>query len=338
MAWATQSFCLTRRWYVQSMPSLEHFTELGAIEHGRSAIRDRVLGAWDAFLDVAEGVDLEAKSRLPGWRAHEICVHLGAWDDYQPVDGVLDAARAAQHGEMPDKPPDPDETNAAVTKAHRDASRDDVLAALRRAREEAADYLRSDEPQELDRVLVCATVGPLPALTILHAQIYELAVHSLDLHDCGAPAPPAELLDSGLAALSDASGALAARVGIVSTSGIRSEVGAWAFSSNDKGWDIGRWGSDDSAGPEAPGTPTFTGKLPVRVEAPSTLLLDASAGRANPLKAVVTRRIKVHGLPGLLQLAPIVETVPGIPGGPALRIAAKGLASAGGALGKLRRH
>jgi hypothetical protein len=68
------------------------------------------------------------------------------------------------------------------------------------------------------------------------------------------------------------------------------------------------------------------------------MLLEASAGRINPLKAVVTRRLKVHGLPGLLGLAPIVETVPGIPGGPALRVAAKGLASAGGALGRLTRH
>jgi uncharacterized protein (TIGR03083 family) len=321
-----------------SMPSLEDFAELGAIEHGRPAIRERVLGAWDAFLEVAEGVDLEAKSRLPGWRAHEICVHLGAWDDYQPVDGVLAAARAAQQGDVPDHPPNPDETNAAVTKAHRDASRDEVLAALHRARDEAADYLAKDDPQELDRVLVCATVGPLPALTILHAQIYELAVHSLDLHDCGAPDPAKELLDSGLAALSDASGALAARVGIDSAAGIRSDVGAWAFCSNAQGWQIGRWESGSSAGPAAPGTPTFDGKLPVRVEAPVRLLLEASAGRANPLKAVVTRRIKVHGLPGLLKLAPIVETVPGIPGGPALRVAAKGLAGAGGALSRLTRR
>ncbi len=70
-----------------------------------------------------------------------------------------------------------------------------------------------------------STVGPLPALTILHAQIYELAVHSLDLLAPAAARPAgATLLDGGLAALTDAAGALAARVGITSTAGIRTEV------------------------------------------------------------------------------------------------------------------
>ena len=100
---------------------------------------------------------------------------------------------------MPDKPPDPDEVNAGIIKVHGDASRDEVLGALRQARGEAAKYLGADQPNELDRVIVIATVGPLPALTILHAQLYELAVHALDLHSAGAPKPPKSLLDGGLA-------------------------------------------------------------------------------------------------------------------------------------------
>ncbi len=310
------------------MPSANPFAELGAIAHGRAEIRERVVGAWDDFLRVAERVDLNAKSRLPGWRAQEICVHLGAWDDYQPVNGVIVAAREAKNGRRPEHPPDPDEGNAWIVEAHREASRDDVIGALTRARDQAAAYLKSDEPQEFDHVLVVSTVGPLPALTILHAQIYELAVHSLDLVSCGAPAPAGSLLDAGLAALTDAVGALAARVGIESTAGIRSEVGSWAFRSLGTGWQIGRWGQHE----------LFNGKLPVRIESSAVTLLEASAGRVNPLKAVATRRLKVHGLPGLLGLAPIVETVPGIPGGPALRMAAKGLAGAGGALNRLTRR
>ncbi len=241
--------------------------------------------------------------------------------------------------------PDPDEGNRWVTAAHESAGRDDVLQALERARNDAATYLESNEPGELDEVLVCSTVGLLPALTIIHAQIYELAVHSLDLTSCGAPRPAERLMDAGLAALADAAGALAARVGIRSTAGIHSEVGSWAFSSGDNGWQIGRWagsrakpGRPKPGNPTAPAVPTFTGKLPVRVDSTAIALLDASAARINPLKAVVTRRLKVHGLPGLLGLAPIVETVPGIPGGPALRVAAKGLAGAGGALHRLTRH
>jgi hypothetical protein len=311
------------------MPPLERFVEFGAIAYGRATIRERVVRAWDDFLHVAEAVDLTAKSRLPGWRAHEICVHLGAWPEHQPVNGVLAAAREVLLGNVPDAPPDPDDVNSSVIDTHRSASREDVLAALRWAREQAAEYLAGDEPHELDSVPVVSTVGPLPTLTILHAQIYELAVHALDLQALGGPVPSRHLLDGGLAALTDATGALAARVGIASTAGIGSEVGSWAFRSGRDGWHIGRWDAKSR---------DFAGKLPVRVHAPAATLLEASAARINPLKAVVTRRLKVHGLPGLLGLAPIVETVPGIPGGAALRVAAKGLAGAGGALGRLTRH
>jgi uncharacterized protein (TIGR03083 family) len=313
------------------MPSLGDFAVLGVIEHDRAEIRERVVGAWDEFLRVARGVDMQTESRLRGWRAHEICVHLASWDDRQPIAGVLAAARAASQGRVAEPPPDPDEGNEVVVAAHRDADRDEVIAALERARDDAAAYLDSPEPQELDKVLVVSTVGPLPALTILHAQVYELAVHSLDLAACGAPKPDPSLLDAGLAAMTDAAGALAARVGITSTAGIRSEAGSWAFRSSTDGWQIGRWGGSGAAS-------AFGGKMPVRVDAPAAVLLEASAGRINPLKAVVTRRMKIHGLPGLMGLAPIVETVPGIPGAPALRLAAKGLAGAGGALGRLTRH
>jgi hypothetical protein len=324
------------------MPPLEGFVELGAIAYGRATIRDRVVRAWDDFLRVADGVDMAAKSRLPGWRAHEICVHLGAWPEHQPVNGVLAAAREVLRGTPAGPPPDPDDVNTSVITTHRHASRDDVMSALRLARQQAAAYLEGDEPHELDQVPVVSTVGPLPALTILHAQIYELAVHGLDLHALGGPAPGASLLDSGLAALTDAAGALAARVGIESTAGIGSEVGSWAFHSSSEGWQIGRWGerreNRRSVSSVGGGSHDFAGRLPVRVHAPAATLLEASAGRISPLKAVVTRRLKVHGLPGLLCLAPIVETVPGIPGGAALRVAAKGLAGAGGALGRLTRH
>ena len=308
--------------------------EFGAIAYGRATIRGRVVQAWDDFLRVAEAVDMAAPSRLPGWRAHEICVHLGAWPEHQPVNGVLAAARAVLQGTPPGPPPDPDDVNSSVIRRHREATRDEVISALHLAREQAADYLEGDEARELDQVPVVSTVGPLPTLTILHAQIYELAVHGLDLHALGGPAPGPSLLDSGLAALTDAAGALAARVGIASTAGIGSEVGSWAFHSSPEGWQIGRWGESRRSA----ASHDFAGKLPVRVHAPAATLLEASAGRISPLKAVVTRRLKVHGLPGLLGLAPIVETVPGIPGGPALRVAAKGLASAGGALGRLTRH
>jgi hypothetical protein len=314
------------------VPSPEEFAELGAIEHGRASIRERVVGAWEDFIEIARVMNMDASSRLPGWRAHEICVHLGSWDDYRPIQGVLAAAREAQRGVRPDTQPGLDDVANQVTRAHEDATPSEIIDALRRARDDVAAYLEPAEPQELDRVLVISSVGALPALTILHAQIYELAVHSLDLQSAGGPVPPGSLLDAGLAALTDAAGALAARVGIVSTSGIRSEIGTWAFRSDSDGWQIER--SESGSRHDEP----FGGKLPVRVDAKAAVLLDASAARINPLKAVATRKLRLHGLPGLLGLAPIVETVPGIPGAPVLKAAGRGLAGAGGALNRITRR
>ena len=78
-----------------------------------------VLGAWDAFIEQAARVDLDRRSRLPGWRAHEICVHLGSWEDHQALRDLVASARAGGLGE----PPDPDAVNVRVTAAHRTALR-----------------------------------------------------------------------------------------------------------------------------------------------------------------------------------------------------------------------
>ena len=132
---------------------------------GRDVVGPMVLGAWDAFLTQAAAVDLDRPTRLPGWRAHEVCVHLGCWDDHAALPDLVASARAGGVG----TPPDVDATNARVTAAHRAASRDEVLAALRRNREATARYL-AEEPVELDkqpfderdRDVVRATQGDLP--------------------------------------------------------------------------------------------------------------------------------------------------------------------------------
>ena len=49
---------------------------------GGDVVGPMVLDAWDAFLEQAAAVDLGRPTRLPGWRAHELCVHLGAWRDH----------------------------------------------------------------------------------------------------------------------------------------------------------------------------------------------------------------------------------------------------------------
>jgi hypothetical protein len=198
-----------------------------------------------------------------------------------------------------------------------------VLGALRAAREATERYL-ADEPVELDTAPTVSTVGRLPMLSVVLGQAYELAVHGLDLVSAGAPAPPAAVLQSGIAALADVTGALAAAQGITAGAALATPDGGWAFAATDAaGWTVRRL-----AAGEVPGT---------AVEAPADLLLDAASGRVNPVVALARRRLRVHELTGLMQLAPIVQSAPGIPGGPILQLAARTLGTTGGLLGRLRR-
>jgi uncharacterized protein (TIGR03083 family) len=277
-----------------------------------------VLQAWDAFLASAAEVDLQRPSRLPGWRAHEICVHLGCWPDHTALADLIASARSGATGSAPD----PDAVNARVVAAHRAASRDEVMTALRRNRDATERYL-AEEPEELDTTPAVSVVGRLPLLSVVLGQAYELAVHGLDLVSCGAAPPPPPVLDAGLAALTDVTGALAASCGIDGGATLTGPDGGWSFRADGGGWTVRRVPPGRPQGPS--------------VEAAADLLLEAAAGRINPVPAVAARRLMVHEPTGLLKLAPIVRHVPGIPGGPILQLAARTMSGPVGLLGKLFR-
>ena len=285
---------------------------------GRDVVAGRVLSAWDAFIERAETVDLTRSSRLSGWRAHEICVHLGCWDDHTAMADLVASARAGGTG----TPPDVDATNARVTAAHRGASREEVLAGLRRNREATARYL-AEEPEGLDTALTVSVVGRIPLLSVVLGQAYELAVHGLDLVSCGAAPPPPDVLQSGLAALADVTGGLAASMAIDGEVTLATPDGGWTFVSSGGGWTVEQVAPGRIDGPA--------------VEGAADLLLEAASGRINPVPAVARRKLKVHDVGGLLQLAPIVQAVPGIPGGPILQLAARTVGGAGSMLGRLFR-
>src|SRR3954464_2626497 len=230
---------------------------------GREQVGSMVLEAWDAFLAQAEAVDLTRSSRLAGWRAQEICVHLGCWDDHAAMADLIASARAGGSG----TPPDVDAVNARVTAAHREASREEVLAALRRNREATARYL-ADAPAELDTAPTVSVVGRLPLLSVVLGQAYELAVHGLDLVSCGAEPPPAPVLQSGLAALADVTGALGASCDITGGVTLTTPDCGWAFAADPHGWTVHQVPGGKVDGPS--------------LEAPADLLLDAAAGRVNP--------------------------------------------------------
>jgi hypothetical protein len=197
-----------------------------------------------------------------------------------------------------------------------------VLAALQRNREATVRYL-ADEPTSLDHAPTVSTIGRLPLLSVVLGQAYELAVHGLDLAAAGAPPAPPAVLQSGLAALADVTGALAAAGGIHGGATLATPDGGWTFAADDAGWTVRRVAAGRVSG--------------TAVEAPADVLLEAASGRVNPVAALGRRRLRVHQLAGLLRLAPIVQAAPGIPGGPILALAARSLGGVGGLLGRFGR-
>ena len=273
-----------------------------------------VLRAWDAFLDLVAVTDLGRPSRLTGLTGRDVLVHLGSWPDNSVVDSLLASARAGAVGTSTPM----DETSAQLVAAHRDATTEEVVAALHRGRAALAAFFASAEAVELGRALARSTAGPLPVLTLLNAGTFELAVHALDLAPCAAPPPPPQLLDSGLSALLDITGGLAHRSRVDLTLGAQTPGGGWAFSSGPHGWDTFRIAPRSLSG--------------VGVDGSAVDLLEAAAGRAHLAQLLLTRRLVVHSLPQWMRLAPLLDEVPGLPGGAALRGAA---GSVGGVVGGL---
>jgi Mycothiol maleylpyruvate isomerase N-terminal domain len=284
-------------------------------------IASLVLPSWDAFQEIAAGVDLFEGTRVAGWTARDVCIHLGSWPGSRSLHRMMAEARDNAGDPESGSDFDQDAHNEAIIEAHGGASRDDVLLALAEARADAATFLASPEVREIGQRVIRSLLGPLPLLTMVCAATYELAVHALDLAPAGAPRPPDPMLSAGLASLVDVTGALAARCSISVTAGCLAPEGGWAFAS--KGHD---WLTMD-----LPDMQTGWSVVDGRADA----LLDASAGRRSVPSLLARREMRLHHVSGLLTLAPIVEAVPGLPGSSALGGAARHLLGAGRLLRRL---
>lgn len=274
-----------------------------------------LLPAWDEFAEIAGAVDLDAPSRVHGWTARDVCVHLGSWPGARTLDRMRAEAEADDLDLEDPRAGTFDQTshNEAVLAARAAAPRAEVVAALRESREAVAAFLSSDEVRRLGLRRVRSVLGPLPLTTLVGAGAYELAVHALDLQPAGAPAPSRAILTAGLAALVDTTGALATRCELSASAACLAPEGGWAFTSTPSAWTTLEL-------PAVPGPwPTVLGDAPA--------LLDASSGRRSVPPMLARRDLRVHHMAGLLALAPIVEAVPGLPGGPALRVAVRNLRS-----------
>ncbi|MBA2769295.1 MAG: maleylpyruvate isomerase N-terminal domain-containing protein [Sporichthyaceae bacterium] len=272
-------------------------------------LADLLLPAWDDFLDLVAAVDLDGASRVAGWTARDICVHLGSWSGSRTLPRMREEALRDEldQEDVRGGTFDRQSHNEAVLDAWAAAPRDQVLEALREARREAADYLTSDEPAVVGHRSVRSPLGALPLSTVVAGGAYELAVHSLDLRPAGGRDPSPALLSAGLAALVDTTGALSARAGLTASAACLSPEGSWSFAASPTAWTTLEL-------PEVPGG------LPT-VQGAAADLLDASAGRRAAPPMLARRQLQLHNVARLLALAPLVEEVPGLPGGPTLHTA-----------------
>ncbi|GAA0231582.1 hypothetical protein [Cryptosporangium japonicum] len=253
----------------------------GLADAGRTEVAPRVLAAWDAFLVSAESADLDRACVAAGSTGADVCTRLGLWTEYAALHDLVSSARSGGVG----PPPDLD----AVVETHRHAGRDEILTALRRHRDAVAIYFNSfDEWLDLDPTV--SPFGRLPLLTTLLGQVYPLAVHALDLVDCGAPTPPDALLDSGLAAWIDLLGGSACEDGITGGAAVFTPPsGGWAFACGEDGWTVTRLDR------RRPGGTVLEGS--------AAEILAATAGRSE------LRTLRVHQQAGFLRLTDVVERI-----------------------------
>ncbi|MEV7398367.1 maleylpyruvate isomerase N-terminal domain-containing protein [Aeromicrobium sp. NPDC092404] len=270
-----------------------------------------VLDSWDAFIALVDQVDLSADTRLRGWSVREIALHVGTWDGRSALSEVLVTLGST----AADEPLDTDAFNAELVDAHPDATAADIRAALVGSRDAAAELLTSNIARDRGTELVASVTGPMPLLTVVHAQCFELALHALDVVEAtGATCDPV-LLRNGVAALADSTGCLAARAGADATIGIIADEAPWTFTSRPDG----SWTTAPVEGdPHGP-----------RISGRARDLLEAAAGRAEPVRLLATRRLRVSHPAGLTALTPILDQVPGLPGGKGLALAAKSLGGIG---------
>jgi hypothetical protein len=298
--------------------------ERGLASHQPADVAALLEPAWAAVERVAEVVDLDAGTRLPGWSARQVLVHLGSWDDPDVDDSLAHKVAEARSG-LIERAESSDARNARLVATHHDASREEVLAALRRARRSTSAFLLGEDVAQTGTAMVSSVVGEVPLTGLLVARAYELAVHALDLGPAGAGPPDEALLTAGLAALVDVTGALVARRELRAGFAVVTPVCGWLAGASDGDWTTVRLERGRSLrSVRAPG-----------VEGSAADVLDASAGRLPAATALLSRRLRVHDVPALLQVLPAVEDAPGVPAGAAVRTAARALAGAGRAVGGL---
>ena len=271
----------------------------GAAGWPAQELRERVLGGWDALLTLAAareaaGQGIGPLAELGSWPERPVLARLLAQALDLLGDGAADGSGAGPAaGSQPPR---------------RDHSGDDprrILEALAEARDRVATALeRAAARPALGLAEPDSALGPLPLLTQIHAMGHELALAALRLPGASVPEP---VTDAGVAALVDVVGALARRQGLRVAAGVwGAGTRGWVFRADAGGWTTSALPPDGA--PDVPG-----------IEGAAATVLAVPAGRAAVPALIARGELRLHRIGGLMALAPLVEQVPGLPGGALLR-------------------
>lgn len=258
---------------------------------------ETTVAAWDDLLAQLGGFDLRDPSRKSGRSAGRILVVLGSWPEGRPLSAIRSDALAGITTAEPLK-----DIEARVVEAHEyDPG---IIASLQRARDDIAAWSMTDDVASESLLPVGGALGVVPLGTLVAASAYQCAVAGLDLAPCGVTAP-GSLLDAGLVALVDAVGAVAAQ----QHAGTPADPLCLAVSTPTI--------TVVTCSAGAAWRTTIADELPPNLPsliAPTADVLDIASGRASAFTAYADGRIRTEDLGGLLRVARMLATAPGLPG------------------------
>jgi len=271
----------------------------GMLTEAPAVLAQRTISAWETFAEVVAAIDLSGRTRSRDRDARALVTALGTWPDSRGIPELLADAHAGATSTEPMRA-----SARRLAESHAEATDDEVRASIAASVQQTRDWLLSGDLEHNGLLPTPSPLGVLPMGTVVHAAAYQLAVTARDLIPAGAPPQPS-LDEIGLGSLIDATGAVAARSGLVAAAvavGSRTTAGTEVF---DGGWTTTFADNDDHPA----------------VLAPEEVLLDLAGGRAD--FAAATRQLRFRNPRGLLALAPIVDEIPELPGGPLLRRTAR---------------
>lgn len=285
--------------------------ERGRVTSDPRGMLTSTVAAWDDLIAAIEGIDLAAPSRRAGRSAARTLVVLGSWPEGRPLPAIRrDALAGVTSAEALD------DIEGRMVEAHVGAPRADIIAALRRARDEVAEWGSSPEAASEALLPVGGPLGVVPLGTLVAATAYQCAVAGRDLEPVGIRVPDS-LLVAGLLALIDTVGAVAAQAGeALALTAVTPQVVVGTGALN------GDWMTRSGVAPEPLGP---------ALECQAGLLLDIASGRASAPAAYARGEIRAHDLPGLFAVAQALARAPGLPGTEGLRTALQAYATSAAA-------